>query len=209
MERRCAAFAASAGEPGVKEARAKTGEKKGEVDFSISPGFSFGKIVGFHGLSGQVKVRPGTNKPELLENVTRVRTKENKHFPAVDLEIESSEFDKRMYYLRFVGYEDRTSVEHLMGAELLAWDAELSSLEEEEFWVKDLVGMTVFKENGEEVGRIVDVIYSGNDLLEIRRESDPPGKTILLPFVKAIVPTVDLAGRKVFVADIPGLLEAQ
>ncbi len=173
------------------------------------PTFVFGKIVGFQGLQGIVKVRPEANKPEVQEHVTRLRTQETKQFPATDLEIDSIEFEKRMYYLSFVDYEDRTSVEHLMGAVLMAWEDEIDELEEEEFWIKDLVGLTVFKESGEEVGKIVDIVYGGNDLLEVRRDQDPPGKTILIPFVKTIVPTINLSEKKIVVADIPGLFEAQ
>lgn len=173
------------------------------------PTFVFGKIIGFHGLQGVVKVRPECNKPEVLAHVSRVRTKETKQFPATDLEIDSSDFDKRMYYLSFADYADRSAVEHLMGAVLMAWEDEIDELEEEEFWIKDLVGLTVVKENGEEVGKIVDIVYGGNDLLEVRREEDPPGKTILIPFVKSIVPTINLSEKKVVIADIPGLLEAQ
>ncbi|MBX9688364.1 MAG: ribosome maturation factor RimM [Candidatus Obscuribacterales bacterium] len=176
---------------------------------SSPAGFPFGKIVGFHGLDGEVKVRPSSNKPELLAGVKNLQTKPTKAFSSVNLEIDSSYFDKRMYYLSFHGYPDRTSVEHLMGAELLTWEEELEALEEEEFWVKDLVGMTVYKSDGEEVGKVIDIIYSGNDLLEIRRENDPPGKTILVPFVKSIVPTVNMADKKILLNDIPGLLEAQ
>lgn len=171
--------------------------------------FPYGKIVGLHGLAGEVKVRPGSNKPEILASVTRLRSKATSQFPACDLEIESSHFEKRMYYLSFVGYEDRTSVEHLMGAELFAWEHEIEDLAEEEFWVKDLVGMTAFKESGEEVGKIIDIIYGGNDLLEIRRESDQPGKTILVPFVKSIVPVVNMKEKRIVLVDIPGLLEPQ
>jgi 16S rRNA processing protein RimM len=174
-----------------------------------NPTFYFGKIVGLKGLSGEVKVRPSCNSPEILAGVRHLRTKASRHYPACDLEIECTYFDKRMYFLSFVGYEDRTSVEHLMGAELLTWEEELDDLSQDEFWVKDLVGMTVFKETGEEVGLVIGIRYSGNDLLEVRRESDPPGKTILIPFVKSLVPTVNLSQKRLVVADLPGLLEAQ
>jgi len=173
------------------------------------PTFNYGKIIGFRGLDGEVKVRPSCNSPEVLMNIKHIRTKETKYFPATDLEVESSHFDKRMFYLCFAGYEDRTSVEHLMGAELLTWNDELEELEEEEFWVKDLVGMTIYKENGERVGKIIGIRYGGNDLLEVKRDEDPPDKTILIPFVKTLVPVVNMSEGKVVVADIPGLLEPQ
>ena len=176
---------------------------------NTEPEFSFGKIVGFHGLDGEVKVRPTCNSPKILAGVRNVRTRATKHVPACQLEIDSIHFERRMYFLSFAGYPDRSSVEHLMGAELLTWESELGDLDSEEFWVKDLVGMTVYKQSGEEVGCVVGIRYSGNDLLEVRRESDPPGKTIFIPFVKAIVPVVDMSGKRLEIVELPGLLEAQ
>lgn len=69
--------------------------------------------------------------------------------------------------------------------------------------------MKVLNERSEEIGEVVDIVYGGNDLLEVRRPQDPPGKTILIPFVKSIVPTVDMEARKIVIAEIEGLLEAQ
>ncbi len=171
--------------------------------------FPFGKIVGLRGLKGEVKVRPSTNSPEILVSVTHVKTKATKHFPSVELEVEDMHFDKRMFHLSFVDHPDRSSVEHLMGAELFTWEDQLEELAEEEFWVKDLVGMTVVKEDGEEVGRVVSIMYGGNDILEVRRDGDPKDKTILIPFVKSIVPHVHVAEKKIVVADLPGLLDYQ
>lgn len=180
-----------------------------ESEENEKPTFPFGTIVGFHGLKGEVKVRPSTNSPDLLFEVEKVQTKETKHYHPIDLEITSIEFDKKLFYLTFEGYDDRTSVEHLMGAELLTWEDQILELEEEEFWIKDLVGMKVLNERSEEIGEVVDIVYGGNDLLEVRRPQDPPGKTILIPFVKSIVPTVDMEARKIVIAEIEGLLEAQ
>ncbi|MBY0550987.1 MAG: ribosome maturation factor RimM [Candidatus Obscuribacterales bacterium] len=189
------------------------GEHTGPADASTPPAagknFLVGRIVGFHGLSGEVKVRPATNNPELLLSVTSMRTGNTPHFPSVDLEVDSLVFDKRMLYVCFKGFEDRTSVEHLEGADLFAAEAELEPLEEEEFWVKDLVGLEVFTTEGKLVGRVVDIIYGGNDILEIKGADHPPEKSILIPFVKSLVPAVDLKAKRVEIVDVPGLLEAQ
>src|SRR5690606_35495027 len=119
-----------------------------------------------------------------------------------------------MLIMAFEGYRDRTSVEHLEGARLFCKEDELLPLEEEEFWVSDLVGLEVFTTQGARVGKVVSIISSGNDLLEVAPDSngnsgDAAGKTILVPFVKDIVPTVDMKGKKIEVVDIPGLLEPQ
>lgn len=180
-----------------------------ETEGKEKPTFPFGKIVGFHGLKGEVKVRPSTNNPDLLLEVETVQTKETPHYHPINLEITSLEFDKRLFYLTFEGYEDRNSVEHLMGAELFTWEDQILELEEEEFWIKDLIGMKVVNERQEEIGEVIDIVYGGNDLLEIRRPDDPPNKTILIPFVKSLVPIVDKTARKIVITELEGLLEAQ
>lgn len=184
-------------------------KQENKKDESETANFPFGKVVGFHGLKGEIKVRPSTNNPELLLEVDSVQTKETKHCPKQTFQIRTLDFDKKLFFLTLEGYDDRTSVEELMGAEFLTWEDQVADLAEEEFWIKDLIGMKALRQSGEVIGDVVDIVYGGNDLLEIRRPSDPPGKTILVPFVKSIVPSVDMNLRQIVIADIDGLLEAQ
>jgi 16S rRNA processing protein RimM len=77
--------------------------------------------------------------------------------------------------------------------------------DEDEFLAADLVGLCVVTASGDAIGTIVAVPnYGGGDLLEIR---PPRGPTALLPFTKAFVPTVDLAGRRVVVEAPDDLFE--
>lgn len=176
---------------------------------STDKNFLVGKIVGFHGLRGEVKIRPATNNPELLLSIKSMRTGNTPHFASVDLEVDTLAFDKRMLYASFRGYDDRTSVQHFEGADLFTSEEQLEPLEEEEFWLKDLVGADVFTAEGRAVGKVVDIIYGGNDILEIKGADHPPEKSILVPFVKNLVPVVDLKARRIEVIDVPGLLEPQ
>lgn len=171
--------------------------------------FLVGRIVGFHGLSGEVKIRPATNSPEILLNITTVRTKATPHYPSVELKIDGLTLEKRMLFASFQGYPDRTSVQHLEGADLYTADSQLSPLEEEEFWVRDLIGLEVYTTEGRLVGKVVDIIYGGNDLLEIKSDEHPAEKSILVPFVKNLVPGIDFKSRRIEVIDVPGLLEPQ
>lgn len=173
--------------------------------------FFVGTVVGFQGLAGEVKIRPSTNSPDLLLDVRTVRVELPKEPDAV-LKLRNVRVDKRMVLMTFNGLSDRTSVEYLEGAKLFCKEAELLPLEEEEFWVSDLVGMEVFTTGGARVGTVVSVVSTGSDILEVRGEGDyaaAEGKTILVPFVKDIVPTVDMSGRRIEVIEIPGLLEPQ
>ena len=175
--------------------------------------FLVGTVVGFQGLHGEVKIRPSTNNPDLLLEITRVRVVYARGLepanPLSVLTIDSARVEKKMLLLSFEEHEDRTAVEHLEGAIMYANAEELLPLEEEEFWIKDLVGLDVFTTEGEFVGKVQSIIYGGNDLIEIRRETDPPNKTILVPFVKHLVPVVDLKSNRVEVVNMPGLLEPQ
>lgn len=176
--------------------------------------FLVGTILGFHALAGEVKVKPSTNSPDMLLDLKTVRIEYEKGMrpegdPETMLRIRSIRLDKRMLVLAFKGYNDRNAVEAMEGAKLYCKESELLPLEEEEFWVSDLVGMEVVTTDGAVVGTIVSIISTGNDILEIKPTRGPEGKTILIPFVKDIVPTVDMKAKRIQVVAIEGLLEPQ
>lgn len=171
--------------------------------------FYVGEVVGFRGLKGEMKIKPAVNNSALLASMKHIQLEKTNFFPTQDLLINTLALEKGLLFVSFLEFPDRTAVEPLMGARFFTWDSELEELGTDEFWVKDLIGMDVFDHAGEIVGKIVDIIYGGNHIIEIRREQDPPDKTILIPFVKNIVPTVDTKNRRIVVANIPGLLEAQ
>lgn len=168
--------------------------------------FPVGKIVGFRGLKGEVKIIPKTNSPELLLNIENVNIilANGSQLNALVREIY---LRKGVLFLSFTNFADRNSVEALANAEVYVSRNQLSALEEEEFWISDLVGVDVFTTSGAFVGRILSIAGDTNQILEI--SSDLPGKTILVPFVKQLVPTIDLKHNRIEVADLPGLLEAQ
>lgn len=171
--------------------------------------FAVGEIVGFHGVAGEVKIKPQTNNLQLLLCIKEVVAQKAEGAETFKLQVSSRRADKRTLFLRFAGYKDRNAVEPLLGAFLYVRPEELQALESEEFWVKDLVGLDVYTTAGQFVGQVCSIIYGGNDVLEIRRPDDPPDKTVLVPFVKDLVPVVDLKGRRLEVVELPGLLEAQ
>jgi 16S rRNA processing protein RimM len=106
---------------------------------------------------------------------------------------------------RLSGVESREQAEALKGVRLYADRARLPSLPDDEFYHADLLGLTVQDTGGVVIGTVSAVLNHGaGDLLEVLRPGKP---SALLPFTRAIVPTVDLAARRI-VADPPeGLLE--
>ena len=80
------------------------------------------------------------------------------------------------------------------------------TLNEDEFLIDELVGLDVFdSENGEKLGFVVGVSNNGaSDLISVKTKSK---KVCLVPFVKAIVPIVDIKNKKIEINNLEGLLE--
>lgn len=168
--------------------------------------FHVGNIVAAHSLDGTVKVRILTNNPRLLTNI---------HTVTVELpggitqkgKIRSLQFEKNALLLRLHEIKDRNMAEELIGGTVHTPRTQIAKLEADEWWISDLVGLTAYTVEGRLIGTICDVITGGNELLEIRKAGDQSEDTILVPFVKALVPVVDVPGGKVVVVNLSGLLD--
>jgi 16S rRNA processing protein RimM len=106
----------------------------------------------------------------------------------------------------FEGVHDRDAAESLRGVLLQVDSSELPPTEDpDEFHDYELVGLAAVSPEGEPLGEVIRVDHApASDLLVLRR---PDGRTALVPFVKAMVPEVDLAGRRVVLTPPPGLFE--
>jgi 16S rRNA processing protein RimM len=134
---------------------------------------------------------------------------------------------KNLFVVRLAGIESRQAAEALVGAHLLVDGNDRPSLAEGEFHLLDLLGLAVhrLKSDGsresEPIGRVADLIHAGNDLLEVERlEASPsthpsdPGipsarqpARLLIPFVEAIVPVVNLEEGWIGITPPQGLLD--
>jgi len=103
---------------------------------------------------------------------------------------------KDMLVAKVEGVEDRAAAEALNGVDLFLPRDKLPAPEEEEFYIADLVGLRAETTDGAEIGTIVAVRnFGAGDILEIAPGAG--GETLMVPFTKAVVPTVDLSGRVV------------
>jgi 16S rRNA processing protein RimM len=109
--------------------------------------------------------------------------------------------------VRFRGIRDRTAAAGLRGAWLTVEAETLGALDDpDEFRDHELTGLTARRAGGETIGTVADVLHHGQDLLAITPASGT-GPEILVPFVKAIVTRVDIAGGYLEIDPPPGLLE--
>jgi 16S rRNA processing protein RimM len=163
-----------------------------------------GRIGRAHGIKGDVVVEVRTDEPEArLGPGTVVLTDP----PAVGpLTIVQGRVHSGRLLLHFDGVDDRTAAEALHHTLLLAdVDPEQTPDDEDEFYDHQLVGLDVVTVGGQPVGEVAEVLHlPGHDVLSVRR---PGGGEALVPFVAAIVPTVDLAANRLVVDPPPGLLD--
>jgi 16S rRNA processing protein RimM len=166
-----------------------------------------GKIVAAHGLRGEVRVYPNSDFPERFEEPgQRWLLRPNQSQPEA-IELLKGYFldGKGLYVLLLEGVSDRNAAEALRGCKLLVPASDRPELEEGEFLVADLIGLPVYDQATQAlIGTVKDMIPAGNDLLQVARTN---GDVVLIPFVEAIVPVVDLDQRRIEITPPPGLLD--
>ncbi len=166
-----------------------------------------GRVVGVQGLKGELRINPMSDFPERFTR-PGPRWLQRRGEPPRRSELLAGRQlpGRELYVVRFAGVADRAAAEALVGCDLLVPAADRPKLAEGEFHLLDLVGLEVRLEaDGAVIGRVSDLIHAGNDLLEV--ELAEGGRRLLVPFVAAIVPRVELAQGWLSLTPPPGLLE--
>ena len=171
-----------------------------------------GKIVTAQGIKGEVRVYPESDFPERFEQPGKRWLLYPGQSEPQSVELVRGRYipGKGLYVLQLAGINDRNQAEALRGAKLLVRESDRPTLEEDEFHVVDLLNLEVFDQATQTlVGTVTDVIPAGNDLLEVKLAApkNPKQPTVLIPFVKEIVPIVDLPQRRIEITPPPGLIE--
>jgi 16S rRNA processing protein RimM len=159
--------------------------------------FDVGKIVNAHGVRGEARVIAFTDDNQrfsLLDNVN-VRMENG---VTKTLDIERVRLHKRFVILKFKGINSADAILPFKNSVLNIPDEKALPLEKDEYYVRDLLGMTVVTDDGEELGALDDVIFTGaNDVYAV-------GK-LLIPAIKRCVMNVDMERRKITVKLPEGL----
>jgi 16S rRNA processing protein RimM len=170
-----------------------------------------GRIGRPHGVRGEVTVEVRTDEPEQRFAVGSVlRTDPTAADPRVRvpdaLTVEAVRWHQGRALVTFDGFYDRDLAEGLREVLLCVDSAEVADPDDpDEFNDHQLVGLAAVGPDGEALGEVTRIDHApASDLLVLRR---PDGRTALVPFVKAIVPEVDLAGGRVVVDPPGGLLD--
>jgi 16S rRNA processing protein RimM len=149
-------------------------------------------------LGGEVYVVKISDDPRRWEPGSILR-----HQDGRELVVDSARPHRDRFLVTFRGVGTRTEAEQLRGALYVA-DDEKRSLEEDEYWLQDLIGARVETVDGERVGEVIDVVERpAQDLLVVET---PKGERYI-PMVKEIVPDVDVEAGRVTVTPPEGLLD--
>ena len=167
-----------------------------------------GRIVAAQGLKGELRVNPLTDFPERFTSPGPRWLQGRSGPPRAMTLLQGRNLPGRsLFVIRLDGVNDRDDAEALVGHDLLVRADDRPPLAEGEFHLLDLVGLEVrLQADGEVLGTVTDLIHGGNDLLEVALIA-PEGRRVLIPFVEAIVPTVNLNEGWIGLTPPPGLLE--
>jgi 16S rRNA processing protein RimM len=166
-----------------------------------------GRVAKAHGITGELAVDIRTDSPDLRFAVGTVLATRLRDGSTRQLTVATARSHSGRLLVRFGEVLTRDVAETLRGALLLADTAKLPPPEDpEEFYDHELEGLRAELADGTVVGTVNEVLHSpGGELLSVDRD----GQTLLIPFVHAIVPVVDVAGGRVVLDPPEGLLDVE
>ena len=162
--------------------------------------FQVGIYTNTHGIRGEIKVFPTTDDPKRFKKLKKVILRAPKEERV--LEIESVRFAKQMVLLKFRGIDNINDIEPLKGAGLFVPREEAIPLKKNEYFIADLIGLMVYTDEGEELGRLSEVIQTGaNDVYAVQTAQGE----LLLPAIADCVQEVDIEAGTMTVHIMEGL----
>lgn len=165
--------------------------------------FRIGEIANTHGIRGEVKVYPTTDDVARFKKLKKciLETKQGEML----LHVENCKFFKQFAILKFKEFNNINEVEQYKHCSLYVEREDAVKCEEDEYYIADLVGCTVYNEDDSELGDLIDVIQTGaNDVYVVRMES---GKELMIPAIKECILSVSITERRVKVHLLKGLLD--
>lgn len=161
-----------------------------------------GQVVNTFGIKGEVKVTPFTDDIRRFDELEKVYVKikgESKQY-----QIENVKYHKNMVLLKFKGIDKIEEAEKLRNAFLEIDREDAIPLEEGTYFIADLIGLKVYTDEGNILGKVEDIYNTGGK--DIYVVKDELGKQILLPGIDEVIKEVNLEDSKIIVHLIQGLV---
>ena len=161
-----------------------------------------GVISSAHGVRGEVKVFPTTDDVTRFRQLKKVYLDTGREM--LPLEIQNVKFFKQFAILKFKGIDNINDIEKYRGKSLMIDREDAVDLEEDEYFIADMIGMKVCTEDGSEFGTLKDVMETGaNDVYII--DSLEHGE-VLIPAIRECILDVDMDEERMTIHLMEGLV---
>ena len=162
-----------------------------------------GIISSTHGIRGEVKVFPTTDDPQRFKKLDRVLLDNGKE--KGEVKIQRVKFFKQFVIVKFAEINDINDVEQYKGSSLFVTRKQAVKLDKDEYFIADLIGISVIAQKEQLKGILKDVIETGANDVYVIALSD--GRELLLPAIKECVLSVDIEKGEMQIRLLDGLLE--
>lgn len=163
-----------------------------------------GAITQTHGIKGEVKVFPTTDDPQRYDDLKEVFLDTGKEL--MTLHIASVKYFKQYVIVRFKEFKDINEVEPYKGKNIYVDREHAVDLDEDEYFVADLIGLKVVTDEGKEFGELTDVLFlpNANDVYVVETVE---GEEVLLPAIEECILDIDLDEEIMTIHVMDGLLD--
>ena len=161
-----------------------------------------GVISSTHGVRGEVKVFPTTDDVTRFRQLKKVYLDTGREM--LPLEIQNVKFFKQFAILKFKGIDNINDIEKYRGKSLMIDREDAVDLDEDEYFIADMIGMKVYTEDGSEFGTLKDVMETGaNDVYII---DSPEHGEVLIPAIRECILDVDMDEERMTIHLMEGLV---
>ena len=164
--------------------------------------FEVGQIVNTNGLKGLLKINPFTDDITRFERLKTIFIEHKKEL--LEFEIESVRYQKKQVLLKLKGIDTIEEAEKYREDYLKINRNKEEKLPEDTYYIVDLIGLDIYTDNGELLGKLDDIFSTGSNDVYVVKNSE--GKQILLPAISDVIKNIDLEQKKIVVNLIEGLL---
>lgn len=151
-------------------------------DMNSGKWITVGRIVAPHGVRGDLRVLPETERPAMFRKLKKL------FLGGRTYDVRSSRPHKNVYIIHLAGVEDRNGAEPLVGTPVEIPAAELPKLPEGEYYYFQLIGLTVVSDTGDTVGTLTEIIETGANNVYVVKTAE--GKEIYLPAIPSCILSV-------------------
>ncbi|ALV20964.1 MAG: ribosome maturation factor RimM [Carnobacterium sp.] len=167
--------------------------------------YNVGKIVNTQGIKGEVRVISRTDFPDKRYKKGSKLLLEQEGKQSIELTVASHRKHKTFDILSFENHPSINDVEKYRDGILKVTEDQLGELPENEYYLHQIIGLTVQDEEGTKIGKITEVLSPGaNDVWVIQRSEQ---KDLLIPYIEDVVLKVDLEQQLVTIHVMEGLLD--